>query len=258
LIDTRNGSGASTSDDGPVGPRSSPGPYDIAIRGFCGVPFGAKAVVLNLTVVAPTQGGDLRVGPTDADPFPVVSAINYPAHVGALANGALVPLAAAPGDDIRLVFAMVAAGSLHILVDVNGYFGAPGSGPLWGHGRPGTMMWGQQLGQFLIPCVNGDYQFGLSQKAVTWEDAAEACPQGTWVCTAAQRGTAACDTARPTSTCDELACDRSCFDRPDNDVVGWLADTQTFYGGLSSRELGGNATDLVQCVEVPVWCCAGT
>jgi hypothetical protein len=127
LIDTRDGSGASISDDGPVGARSSPGPYDIAVRGFCGVPVNAKAVVLNLTVVAPTQPGDLRVAPTDAVPFPVVSTLNYPAGVGALGNAALVPLSEASGNEVRLVFFMGTAGSLHIVVDVNGYF-APGTG----------------------------------------------------------------------------------------------------------------------------------
>lgn len=122
LIDTRNGSGESTSDNGPVGARTSPGPYDIIVKGFCQVPAGATAVTVNITVVSPTQAGDLRIANLDANPFPIVSTLNYVANEGALANGAIVPLKAGAGNDLRMVFAMVGSGSLHILVDVTGYF----------------------------------------------------------------------------------------------------------------------------------------
>jgi len=122
LIDTRNGQGASTSDDGPVGARTSPGPYDVTVKGFCGVPADAAAASLNITVVGPTQAGDLRIAPLDATPFPVVSTVNYMANEPALANGAIVPLKAGAGNDLRIVFAMVATGTLHIIIDVTGYF----------------------------------------------------------------------------------------------------------------------------------------
>jgi len=122
LIDTRNGAGASTSDDGPIGARTSPGPYDITVKGFCGVPANATAVTLNITVVSPTQAGDLRIANLDANPYPVVSTLNYAANEPALANGAIVPLKAGTGNDLRIVFAMVGAGNLQIIVDVTGYF----------------------------------------------------------------------------------------------------------------------------------------
>jgi hypothetical protein len=125
LIDTRNGQGASTSDNGPVGARTSPGPYDIEVKGFCGVPETATAVTLNITVVSPSHAGDLRIANLDANPFPVVSTLNYIANEPALANGAIVPLKAGAGNDLRTVFAMVATGTLHILVDVTGYFTTP-------------------------------------------------------------------------------------------------------------------------------------
>jgi hypothetical protein len=126
LIDTRNGQGASTSDDGPVGARTNPGPYDIAVKGFCGVPADAAAATLNVTVVGPTQAGDLRIANLDANPFPVVSTLNYLANEPALANGAIVPLKAGAGNDLRMVFAMVSSGNLQIIVDVTGYFTAVG------------------------------------------------------------------------------------------------------------------------------------
>jgi hypothetical protein len=122
LIDTRNGSGASPSDDGPIGARTNPGPYDVTVKGFCGVPADAGAASINITVVSPTQAGDLRVAPQDANPFPVVSTINYLANEPALANGAIVPLKAGAGNDLRFVFAMVGTGNLQIIVDVTGYF----------------------------------------------------------------------------------------------------------------------------------------
>ena len=125
LIDTRNGQGLSTSDDGPVGARPSPGPYDIRVKGFCGIPTDATAVTLNITVIAPTLAGDLRIANLDANPFPVVSTLNYVANEPALANGAIVPLKAGAGNDLRIVFAMVGPGNLQILVDVTGYFSAP-------------------------------------------------------------------------------------------------------------------------------------
>jgi hypothetical protein len=258
LIDTRNGSGASSSDDGPVGARSSPGPYDIAIKGFCGVPANARAVTLNLTVVAPTQAGDLRIAPLDADPFPGVSTVNYAAGVGALANAAIVPLKLGPGNDVRMLFAMVAPGTLHILVDVSGYFAPPGTGPLWGRGRPGAKRH-TLPGDFI--CTQGPYNFGLSAIAVEWGAAADACPQGTWVCTAAQRGTQVCNTDRPDSTCDGRNCAGGCLDSPANQHPGWLADQipEDFFGnlvGACSFEGGGDPLDLIACELLPVWCCS--
>lgn len=124
LIDTRDGTGQSTSDNTP-GPRTSPGPYDITVKGFCGVPADATAVTLNITVVGPTQAGDLRIAPPPPPAFPTVSTLNYVAGEPALANGAIVPLKAGAGNDLRLVFAMVTTGTLHILVDVTGFFKVP-------------------------------------------------------------------------------------------------------------------------------------
>ena len=125
LIDTRNGNGASPSDGAPgagVGARTNPGPYDIEVKGFCNVPETATAVTLNITVVGPTRQGDLRIANLDASPFPEVSTLNYLAGEPALANGAIVPLKAGAGNDLRMVFGMVAAGTLQVLVDVTGYF----------------------------------------------------------------------------------------------------------------------------------------
>ena len=77
LIDTRDGSGASTSDGTGIGPLANPGPHLFRLQGFCGIPNGAAAAELNFTVVAPSTGGDLRTFPADG-PAPVVGTMNYP------------------------------------------------------------------------------------------------------------------------------------------------------------------------------------
>jgi hypothetical protein len=146
LIDTRDGTGASTSDDTP-GLRVSPGPFDIQVRDFCDVPTEAVAFSFNVSAIGPSQAGDLRVFPIDAAPAPVVATLSYEAGIFAIVNGTIVELGPGPGNDIRMTFAMgVAGGTLHITLDVNGYFveevapgvGASGpTGPSGPEGSPG-------------------------------------------------------------------------------------------------------------------------
>lgn len=118
LIDTRDASGASNET---AGARPNPGPHTFRVQGFCGVPAGADAVTLNVTVVGPTTGGDLRLFPSNVGQ-PTVSVLNYNANEPALANGAILPLAQVAGDDISMVIGMGTPGSLHVLMDVTGYF----------------------------------------------------------------------------------------------------------------------------------------
>lgn len=111
-VDTRNA----------AGPRGGPALLANATRtfpvaGFCGVPSTAKSVVANVTVVAPSSAGDLRIYPAGSAQ-PPTSAINFPA--GAVrANLALVSLGGA-GD--LAVFAELPSGSVDFVLDVTGYF----------------------------------------------------------------------------------------------------------------------------------------
>jgi hypothetical protein len=119
VFDTRT-SGAQTNGQ----PLPNPGPHDFRIQGNCGIPNGAKAVTINVTVVSPTQQGDLRLFPVGA-PTVDVSTLNYPPNEPALANGAIVPLGAvslSTDKDLRTVIGMVTSGTIHLLVDVTGYF----------------------------------------------------------------------------------------------------------------------------------------
>lgn len=103
-------------------PLANPGPYFFRIQGNCAIPNGAAAVTLNATVVGPSLNGDLRLTPLTSA---TVSTLNYPGGISALANGATAPLAAVsqPTDkDLQVVIGMQSSGTLHLIIDVTGYF----------------------------------------------------------------------------------------------------------------------------------------
>ncbi len=87
------------------------------IAGQCTIPSTAQAVSFNFTVVGPTGGGDLRIFPGDAA-LPTVSTLNYRAGQ-VRANNAILLLG--PDGDIS-VRVDQANGSVHFIIDVNGYF----------------------------------------------------------------------------------------------------------------------------------------
>ena len=116
IADTRNA----------VGPTGGPALTSGATRSFpvagqCGVPATAKAVALNVTLVAPTQDGFVTIWPFNTT-MPGVSTINAAAGEPAIANGAIVPLTADPNFNISAVYGTAASGSANLLLDVTGYF----------------------------------------------------------------------------------------------------------------------------------------
>jgi len=87
------------------------------ITGQCGIPSGAVAVAFNFTITQPTAQGDLRTVPGGGT-LPLVSTMNWrPGQTRA--NNAIIPLG--PSGDI-LVHVDQASGSVHLIIDVNGYF----------------------------------------------------------------------------------------------------------------------------------------
>ena len=87
------------------------------VTGFCGVPSTAKAAAVNVTVVTPASGGNLRIWPAD-DPGTGVSALNFTA--GSIrANHLILPLGTAGDLD---VLCAIPSGSAHLAIDVMGYF----------------------------------------------------------------------------------------------------------------------------------------
>jgi uncharacterized repeat protein (TIGR01451 family) len=113
LLDTRN----------PTGPYGGPALAALSTRTFvaagqCGIPAGARAVSYNIVVTMGTAIGNLRLYPVGATP-PLISAINYSAGQIRSNNG-IVPLGAA--GDFVVQSAGQPTGTVHVIIDVNGYF----------------------------------------------------------------------------------------------------------------------------------------
>lgn len=112
ILDTRtNAAGA------PAGPLAGGAVRSVLIAGRRGVPTsGASAVVVNLTVVGATHATHLTAWPT-GQAKPATSNVNVgPGRV--VANQAVVPIG--PDGRINLV---LGAGTAHVVVDVQGWFG---------------------------------------------------------------------------------------------------------------------------------------
>lgn len=89
----------------------------LALAGACGTSASASAVAVNVTVSAPTTGGSLTIWPGDTSPT-LATVISYSAGQ-TRANNALVKTNASGGVSILCV---QASGSVHVIVDVVGYF----------------------------------------------------------------------------------------------------------------------------------------
>ncbi len=88
------------------------------VGGSCGIPVTAKSVSGNVTVVNPSQPGDLQIYPGDIS-APVTSSINFRRN-RTRANNVVFGLS----SDGRSTAAIKndAAGPVDVVLDVNGYF----------------------------------------------------------------------------------------------------------------------------------------
>ena len=130
-----------------------------------------------------------------------------------------------------------------------------GNNRLWGKGRPGIITV-TDSGQ--CNSSNNLYKYSVSNTIVPWNDAAQACPHGTWVCTATERGITYCDPSGVSTTF--VNCDGDTQDAQGGNYVNipaWVADadSNTHLEGDLVRLNGGVASDHV-CTYRPVWCCA--
>ena len=114
VADTRNAAGLN---GGPALPGNGAA-RDFRVQGNCGVPSGAAAVTLNVTVAGPSGSGYLTIWPSGGTQ-PLVSTINFTSADSALANGAIVPLSA-NSNDLSVFFG--GSGTVHVILDVTGYF----------------------------------------------------------------------------------------------------------------------------------------
>jgi hypothetical protein len=113
VLDTRNAAGPYG------GPALTSGvTRSFAFAGRCGVPSSARAVSVNLTVVAAGSGN--LVAYAGGSSIPGTSAISF-SNGQVRANNAVLPLSA-DGQATLAVQASLASGSVHLIVDVNGYF----------------------------------------------------------------------------------------------------------------------------------------
>jgi hypothetical protein len=115
LVDTRN----------PNGPLGGPALASGAVRTFtlagaCGIPASARALALNVTVTQPAGGGFVRFSPGGCSPLNV-STLNFAAGQ-TRANNAILPLANDGSGTLSVNAAVAGGGSLHLLIDVDGYF----------------------------------------------------------------------------------------------------------------------------------------
>ena len=112
VVDTRNASGAY---GGPVLPPNSERVFVMA--GRCGVPAGAKAVSVNVTVTQPAAAGVFRLFPGDGEASNA-TALSFAAG-RTRANNAILMLSSSGSG--TLTVRNDSAGTAHLLVDVNGF-----------------------------------------------------------------------------------------------------------------------------------------
>jgi hypothetical protein len=114
VLDTRNA----------VGPWGGPIlngglPRTFALAGRCGIPATARAVSANVTVVGSSVPGNLRAYPSDIVE-PGTSLMNFRAGQ-VRANNAVLPVSR-DGQAGIVLRPDMGGGTVHVLVDVNGYF----------------------------------------------------------------------------------------------------------------------------------------
>jgi hypothetical protein len=113
LIDTRNAAGPYG------GPALSAGERTFNLAGTCGIPTTAQALAVNLTVVAPAQGGDLRAFAAGSA-APLASALNFGAGQ-TRTNNAILPVTT-DGNGGLTVHLDMGPGTAQVIADVFGYF----------------------------------------------------------------------------------------------------------------------------------------
>ncbi|MER6201966.1 PKD domain-containing protein [Streptomyces sp. NPDC001586] len=112
FVDTREGLGAAR------GQVAGQGTFGVQITGRSGIPAGATAVALNVTVTNPKQEGHLTVFPS-GQAAPSTSSLNFTAGQ-TVANSVIVPV----GADGKINVRNGAWAGTDVIVDVVGYYGA--------------------------------------------------------------------------------------------------------------------------------------
>ena len=122
IVDTRPGAGKTGAFGAPMMAGGSTRDFPFLMGSSCLIPTGASSYSLNATVVPPGPLGYLTLWPTGVTQ-PVVSTLNSPAG-SIVANAAIVP-----ANGAGSISAFVSAAT-DLILDVNGYFGSPGTNGL--------------------------------------------------------------------------------------------------------------------------------
>ncbi|MFL6293545.1 MAG: PKD domain-containing protein [Thermoanaerobaculia bacterium] len=97
------------------------------VAGSCGIPAEARALAVNVTAVIGSSPGNLVVFPGNY-PAPATNTVSYKAGA-VVANNAILPLSTDGLGNLSILALMQDDGSsVHVLVDVVGYFAAPVGG----------------------------------------------------------------------------------------------------------------------------------
>jgi hypothetical protein len=147
---------------GPIGPLGGPIIAGEASRtvpmlsSSCGIPAGAAAYSLNMTVVPTAYLDYLTTWPTGI-PQPLVSTLNDPTGT-VVANAAIVP--AGTGGSINVFVTK----QTHLIVDINGYFAPPGTGGLLFYPMPPCRVLDTRNpnGPFGGPAFSGQRDFNIA------------------------------------------------------------------------------------------------
>ncbi len=127
ICDTRSGAANSVPSNPCTGHTLAPGgTLNVQVAGANGVPAGAIAVVVNLTVVNPAAAGYLSAYPLGSPPVPASSNVNFTAGQ-TVPNRAIVALSSGGTTPGSLTISSSAA--TDVVIDVSGYYtAAAGSG----------------------------------------------------------------------------------------------------------------------------------
>jgi Tol biopolymer transport system component len=115
VLDTRSGTPTVDGQFQGIGALGPGAVLDLALAGRAGVPVGAAAVALNVTVTEPTAGGFLTVFPSGA-PAPNAANVNF--TPGATVGNSVV-MSLGTGGAVSI---LNSSGTSHVVVDVLGWF----------------------------------------------------------------------------------------------------------------------------------------
>lgn len=157
------------------------------------------------------------------------------------------------------------AGSDAVTKDyVDRYGGVGGASPrIWGQGRPGSVV--LVSGGECTSSLNAAIKVSRSDRDAHWDSAAAVCPVGWWVCTAAERGTNACNGGA--GQLAWLNCNPSGgLDTNGQMLAGttryaWVADvspatSDKYRGKTVNFDASPVSNNEPACSVLPVWCCS--